>query len=70
MLLLEALAHKSKKPCTIINSPYFNGRQYRWRNGYIQTRTPTGQWHRNANTLTSILETAEVADEDVLGTEE
>lgn len=66
MTLLEALANKSEFPCTIVNSPYWNGRQYRWYNGRIQTRTPTGRWHRTINIPILILETAEVSDSEIL----
>lgn len=66
MTLLEALAHHSPIPCTIVHSPWWNGRQYRWCNGYIQTRTPTGKWHRTINIPTRLLETAEVDDNEIL----
>lgn len=66
MTLLEALAHHSPIPCTIVNSPFGNGRQYRWYNGHIQTRTPTGKWHRTINTPTALLETAQIDDSEVL----
>lgn len=66
MTLLEALAHQSPRPCTIVNSPWWNGRQYRWYNGYIQTRTPNGKWHRTINIPTTLLETAKVDDNEIL----
>ena len=69
MDLLEALAHKSQIPCTIVKSPFATawlGRQYRWYNGYIQTRTKTGKWHRTINIPTTMLETCEVDDNEIL----
>lgn len=69
MTLLEALAHQSQIPCTIIKSPFATawlGRQYRWYSGYIQTRTKTGKWHRTINIPTTMLETCEVDDNEVL----
>lgn len=69
MTLLEALAHQSQIPCTIIKSPFATawlGRQYKWHNGHILTRTKTGKWHRTINIPTTMLETCEVDDNEVL----
>lgn len=69
MLLLEALAHQSQIPATIVKSPFsaaWLGRQYRWCNGRIQTRTKTGRWHRTINIPTTMLETCEVDDNEIL----
>lgn len=66
MLLLEALAHKSPMPATITKPSYWAGRQYRWCNGHIQTRTVTGKWHRTINIPTSFLESCEVDDNEIL----
>lgn len=69
MLLTEALAHKSPIPVTIVKSPFATnwlGRQYRWYNGRIQTRTKTGKWHRTINIPTTMLETCEVDDNEIL----
>ena len=69
MKLIEALAHESQIPATIVKSPFSTawlGRQYRWYNGYIQTRTKTGKWHRTINIPTTILETCEVDDNEIL----
>lgn len=69
MKLLEALANKSEIPCTIIKSPRcadWLGRQYRWHNGNIQTRTKTGKWHRTVYIYTTMLETCETDDNEIL----
>ena len=69
MLLLEALANKSEIPATIIKSPFtpaWLGRQYRWYDGHIQTRTKTGKWHRTINIPSILLETCEVDDNEIL----
>lgn len=66
MTLLEALAQKSMLPATIIKPVYWAGRQYRWCNGHIQTRTPAGKWHRTINMPMAFLENCEVDDKEVL----
>lgn len=65
MTLLEALANKSETPCTII-SDTCKGYQFRWYNGHIQIRTPTGKWHRTVNMSMYLLENAEIDDAEIL----
>lgn len=65
MTLLEALANKSEIPCTIINETY-KGYQFRWYNGHIQVRTPTGKWHRTVKMSMYLLENAEIEDSEIL----
>ena len=59
MTLLEALSRRIETPIIITESPWGNkGRQYRWRNGHIQTKTPTGKyWNRMTNISVAVLET-------------
>lgn len=66
MLLIEALAHKSTTPITIINGPDV-GRQFRWCNGHIQTKPPKSKyWHRITSIRAWLLEWAEVDDNEIL----
>ena len=68
MLLIEALAHKSETPITVINKTSGQkGRQFRWCNGHIQTKTPKGKyWHRLINFPTSWLEWLEISDDEIV----
>ena len=61
MTLLEALSKRYETPIIITESPWGDkGRQYRWHNGHIQTKPPTGEyWNRPINISVAILETAE-----------
>lgn len=67
MTLLEALANTTDFPVTIVKPDYWAGRQYRWYDGKIQTRTQAGRkWYRTLNIPTSFLESCEVDDNEVL----
>lgn len=60
MTLLEALSKRYETPIVITESPWGDkGRQYRWCNGHIQTKTQKGKyWNRIINISVAILETA------------
>lgn len=66
MKLIEALAHLSSNPITVINRPD-QGRQFRWCNGHIQTKPPKSKyWHRIQCIRTYLLEYAEIDDNELL----
>lgn len=71
MNLLEALAHHTDTPMTVIKTSRCDfeiGRQFRWVNGTIQTRVNKNKhWHRTVNLRTWWLECLEVDDKEVLG---
>ena len=60
MTLLEALSKRYETPIVITENPWGDkGRQYRWCNGHIQTKTPKGKyWNRIINISVAILETS------------
>lgn len=60
MTLLEALSKRCETPIIITDSPWGDkGRQFRWYNRHIQTKTPTGKyWNRPINISVAVLETA------------
>ena len=66
MLLIEALAHKSHIPITVINGCEI-GRQFRWGNGRIQTKPANGKhWNRITKISAWLLENAEIDDCELL----
>lgn len=66
MTLVEALAHKSTRPITILNG-VGKGRQFRWCNGHIQTKPANSKyWHRITSISAWLLEFAEINDNELL----
>lgn len=66
MKLIEALAHQSQTPITIIDRLEM-GRQFRWKNGHIQTKPANSKyWHRITKISAWLLEYAEVDDNEIL----
>ncbi len=66
MTLLEALAHKSSKPITVING-IDKGRQFRWCNRHIQTKPANSKyWHRITSLSVWLVEWAEIDDNELL----
>ena len=61
MTLLEALSKRYETPIIITDNVWgAKGRQYRWHNGHLQTKTPNGEcWNRMTTISVAILETAQ-----------
>ena len=70
MQLIEALAHQSPIPITVVKAGGIDsqiGRQFRWCNGHIQTRVNEKKtWHRLINFPSWWLEYMEIDDNEIL----